>query len=147
MGFLDRLFSGKARLEKHSSAWACELTIKNKKYILTDFDWKIEEGVDRSNKPSGDVHGGLISFTFGDPVDQLIHNWIINAGTKHTGIVKFYTHSMDEGAQMEMKFEDAICARYFKQVMSEGEGVYTTLVISCARIKIGEEVFEPRQRL
>ncbi len=144
MGFLDRLFSGKVSTAKQSSDWAAELTLGNTKYMLSELDWSFQEVVDSKNRPTGEIVGGLMSMTINEPVDQLIHNWIINVGAKHSGFIKFYSQSFDQGAQMEMKFEDAICVRYYKQLIESAEDVSTTLVISCKVMKFGNEIFEQR---
>ncbi len=146
MGFFDRLLSGKVFSDSRSAALVAEIEINNKRYNISELDWEFKQDVDSHHKPCSAVYGGLLSFSLNEEVDQTIYNWIINRGTTHSGSIRFYnnTNTFEEGAQMEIRFDDAICVRYFKQMAVQGGGVLTTLVISCRVLKMGHEVFEQK---
>ncbi|WP_075603034.1 type VI secretion system tube protein TssD [Saccharicrinis aurantiacus] len=146
MGFFDRLLSGKVFSDARPASLVAELEISNHKYILNDLDWEFTQEVDDKNRPCSALYGGKISLSISEPVDQTIFNWIINSGTKHSGQIKFYHHNnnFEEGAQLEIKFIDAICVNFHKQVIEQGKETITTLVLSSRVLKIGSEEFQQK---
>lgn len=141
MGFFDRLLSGKVFTDSRPAALVAELELNNKKYILNDLDWEFTQDVDDKNRPCSAVYGGKISLSISEPIDQTIYNWIINSGTKHSGQIKFFNNSnnFEEGAQLEIRFIDAICINFHKQVVEKGREITTTIVLSPRILKIGSE--------
>jgi len=146
MGFFDRLLSGKVFSDARSSALVAELEVMGRKYILSDLDWVFKQDLDDRCKPCSEVYGGQLSLTISEPIDQSIYNWIINSGTRHSGSIRFYNNSnnFEEGAQLVIQFEEAICVRYYKQILAQSSGALTTLVLSPREIKLGDEVYEQK---
>ncbi|GAF05248.1 type VI secretion system tube protein TssD [Saccharicrinis fermentans] len=144
MGFFDRLLSGKVFSGSRSASIVAELEVNGKKYLLHDMDWVFKQDLDDRCRPCSAVYGGQLSLTIDESVDQNIYNWIINSGTKYAGSIRFYNNSnnFDEGAQLVIQFEEAICVRYYKQILAHGSGGLTTLVLSSRVLKLGNEVFE-----
>jgi hypothetical protein len=144
MGFFDRLLSGKVFPDSRSTSLVAELEVKGHKYILSDLDWIFHQDVDEHYKPCSGVYGGTISLTLSESIDQTIYNWIINSETKHSGCIKFYnnTNNFEEGAKMVIRFEEAICVRYYKQILAQSSDSLTSLVLSSQVLRIGNEVFE-----
>jgi len=146
MGFFDRLLSGKVFSDSRSASLVAELEVNGRKYMLSELDWVFKQDLDEHCRPCSGVYGGTLSLTLSEPVDQTIYNWIINSGTRYSGSLRFYnnTNNFEEGAQMVIRFEEAICVRYYKQILAQGSGTLTTLVLSSRVLKVGNEVFEQK---
>ncbi len=146
MSFFDRLLPSRVFSGKNSIGLWAELSLEGKVYTIHEFDWEFKQDLDWHQQPSSELYGGAMGITLQGNVDSTIHNWIMNPGRKHSGILKFYNNveTYSEGAVMEIEFEDAICARYHKQIIADGGLLSTTLVLSARVLKVGNQVFEQK---
>lgn len=147
MGFfeklkLGRLFSGKQEAPK----LIVDFIFRDNRYIIEEFDIEFKQDLDRKNKPDGEVYGGIITATLADEPDNWINIWMINSSERSDGQFRFLKNEtkIDEGAQFNIFFEDAICIGYKKVINTMGNGLLTTLIISARIIKFGNQEFEKK---
>lgn len=138
MGFWDKLFGGKVFMDKRNPTMAGEIQLCGEKYILSEFDIDYD-------REDGSREYFRAYVVFSDSVKAAVENWILNSGKKESGAVRFYRNNdaMDEGALFDIKFRDASCVHYRKNVHN---GVHTTtIVMTIPIISIVGEEFEIRR--
>lgn len=138
MGFWDKLFKGKVYEDKRNPTMAGEMELCGEKYLLSEFDLDF----DREDNTREYFRAYAV---FADSVSASVESWIMNSAKKESGKVKFYRNSdaMDQGALFEIKFSNASCVQYRKNVHG---GVHTTtIVITIPAIWVAGEEFEIRK--
>lgn len=144
MGFFDKIRSGRLFFGKKEPSIIVQMMFRDRKYIVEEFDLEFKQDVNSKGKPDSMPHGGLITITISDVPDDNINDWMMDSFRKQNGEFRFLTNDgmIREGAQLNIKFEDAYCVHYQKVINPVGAGVLTTLVISPRVLKIGNEVFK-----
>lgn len=136
MGFFGRLFKGKAIFTDHRNPdMVCEMILCGHQHILAEFDISYESG--NFSKEYLEAYA-----VFSEPINAEVENWIMKAGRKENGVVRFYRNSdaLDEGALFEIKFSDANCVHY-RNVSQENVSV-KTIVMTLPSVQMGGEEFE-----
>lgn len=129
MGFFDNIFKrGKAYSDKREPRYACELMVEGGRYLLDEFDMDFDCENSKRYIPMYAV--------FAEKLSPELETWIVKAGMRKNGTVKFYKNAdePDEGAVFTLEFYKAACIRYRKD--TRGDNPATTLVLAAKGIKI-----------
>lgn len=137
MGFWDKLFKGKVYEDKRNPTMAGEMELCGQKYMLWEFDLDFDRG--DSSREYFRAYA-----VFADSVSPSIESWIMDSSKTESGKVRFYRNSdaMDEGALFEVRFTNASCVKYRKNMHG---GVHTTTItMTIPAIAMAGEEFEVR---
>ena len=147
MGFFEKIRSGRLFFGKKEPLIIVRFELEGRQYILEEFDLEFKQDVDAKGRPNSPVYGGLISITFSDIPDEVVNTWMLNPFQRKDGEFRFLTNDrmIMEGAELQIRFENAYCVGYRKTITPLGTGVLTSLFISPVTIKIGREELQIRK--
>src|SRR5574344_1109958 len=88
------------------------------KYLISHFDMKFMQEVDKKNHPDSMVYGGFMTIVLVDSVPDVIREWITDRNKKHDGKIRFYVNeeSFSGNSIVSLSFEDAYCTQYKRNV-------------------------------
>lgn len=140
MGFWN-WFLKKERSSEEESKIMAELTINNKKYMLTEFRISLRQDVNEKNRPDGRTHGGEMFLTMDQVPDSNLIDSSINSIVRYNGEVNFYScnNKIDTGSLFTIIFKDARCVNLYRKTRINATSNYTRLLLLPGTVFIGEE--------
>lgn len=140
MGFWN-WFLKKERSSEEESKIMAELTINNKKYMLTEFRISLRQDVNEKNRPDGRTHGGEMFLTMDQVPDSNLIDSSINSIVRYNGEVNFYScnNKIDTGSLFTIIFKDARCVNLYRKTRINATSNYTRLLLLPSTVFIGEE--------
>ena len=140
MGFWN-WFLKKERSSEEESKIMTELTINNKKYMLTEFRISLRQDVNEKNRPDGRTHGGEMFLTMDQVPDSNLIDSSINSIVRYNGEVNFYScnNKIDTGSLFTIIFKDARCVNLYRKTRINATSNYTRLLLLPGTVFIGEE--------
>lgn len=140
MGFWN-WFLKKERSSEEESKIMAELTINNKKYMLTEFRISLRQDVNEKNRPDGRTHGGEMFLTMDQVPDSNLIDSSINSIVRYNGEVNFYScnNKIDTGSLFTIIFKDARCVNLYRKTRINATSDYTRLLLLPSTVFIGEE--------
>lgn len=140
MGFWN-WFLKKERSSEEESKIMAELTINNKKYMLTEFRISLRQDINEKNQPDGRTHGGEMFLTMDQVPDSNLIDSSINSMVRYNGEVNFYScnNKIDTGSLFTIIFKDARCVNLYRKTRINATSNYTRLLLLPGTVFIGEE--------
>lgn len=140
MGFWN-WFLKKERSSEEESKIMAELTINNKKYMLTEFRISLRQDINEKNRPDGRTHGGEMFLTMDQVPDSNLIDSSINSIVRYNGEVNFYScnNKIDTGSLFTIIFKDARCVNLYRKTRINATSNYTRLLLLPGTVFIGEE--------
>lgn len=140
MGFWD-WFLKKERASEEESKVMAELTINNKKYMLTEFRISLRQDINEKKQPDGRTHGGEMFLTMNQMPDSNLIDSSINSMVRYNGEVNFYScnNKIDTGSLFTIIFKDAKCVNLYRKTQINATSNYTRLLLLPGTLFIGEE--------
>ncbi|MBN2742499.1 MAG: hypothetical protein JXR39_01255 [Marinilabiliaceae bacterium] len=142
MGFFDRWTQSHSN-PKEASLWA-ELTIDHHCYMLEELDIRFDRPVDHRMQTMGPARGNLLAMTLSETPHPDLSRWLTNKHIKKNGEIRFYQHhtNPNEGALLVIRFKDATCLNFRKQIVQAGSSIFTSMAIEPAVVEMANDVFD-----
>lgn len=141
MGFWNWFLKKGISSEEESKVMA-ELTINNKKYMLTEFHISLRQDINEKNQPEGRAHGKEMFITMEQAPDSNVIDSSINSIAKYNGEVNFYScsNNIETGSLFTIIFKEARCVNLHRKTqINEKTSNYTRLLLLPGTVFIGEE--------
>lgn len=140
MGFWN-WFLKKERSPEEESKVMAELTINNRKYILTEFRTSLRQDINEKNQPEGRTYGAKMYLTMEQIPDSNLVGSSISSTTRYDGEVNFYSCSnkIETGSLFTIIFKDARCVYLYRKTQIRIASNYTKLLLLPGTVFIGDE--------
>lgn len=134
-------FLKKERSPEEESKVMAELTINNRKYILTEFRTSLRQDINEKNQPEGRTYGGKMFLTMEQIPDSNLVGSSISSTTRYDGEVNFYSCSnkIETGSLFTIIFKDARCVNLYRKTQISTASNYTKLLLLPGTVFIGDE--------
>ena len=142
MGWFKTFFEKKDTFLKKEDIIA-ELIIRDEKYVLEQIDIEFKRDKNLHGMPESEVYGGFITCILSGFIGKQLLAWVVYNDRKEEGNIRFYnrTHNLQQGATFTLKFMDANCISFSREVNNQKKKRTTKLVIAPHILKIGNEEF------
>lgn len=117
------------------------LKIGGRTYGVVECEYKFEQAVDNTGKPTSRPSGGQITITMPSTNDEdmFFYNWMFHKSEVKAGIIRFCLYSNENKISYKtVSFANAYCIKlqdYFND--HDAKLMYTTITISAQVIRIG----------
>lgn len=140
MGFWNWFLKKEVPSEDESKIIA-ELTINNKKYMLTEFQISLRQDIDEKNRPEGRPYGGKMFLTMEQAPDSNLMESSLSSIIKNNGEVNFYScnNKIETGSLFTIVFKDARCVNLCRKTQINTTSNHTKLLLLPGTVFIGEE--------
>ena len=96
------------------------LELEGKKINILEFNYKINQTVDKVGIPSGNPQGGIITLTLESDKDTMIYDWTLDHDVQKDGKITFYNQDGISKFK-EIKFQEAYCILHTEKFTNNGK--------------------------
>ena len=96
------------------------LEIEGKKLNILEFNYKINQTIDKVGIPSGNPLGGIIILTLESDKDTMIYDWTLGHDVQKDGKITFYNQDGISKFK-EIKFQEAYCILHNEKFTNNGK--------------------------
>jgi hypothetical protein len=108
-------------------------------------NYRFNQSVDATGKPSSIPQGGLVTLTVESKNDTEIFDWMINPTATKNGVVTFYRRDMKSKLKT-LEFGSAYCVNFQEEFNHIGEmPMQISFTLSAKTVKVNDSEFKNNQ--